>query len=1122
MTENPLIKSYSASDTAHQLYEHLHSDPTAKIHLKGSCGSSPTLYVASLLRKGVKLQLVIMNDKEEAAYFYNDLENLFDERHLEYFKRKVLFFPATYRRPYEIEKVDNNNVLRRTEVLKRLGSQERQSIIITYAEALSEKVVTRKYLKSNTLRINKDEGIGLDFVADLLLAYNFEATDFVSDPGQFAIRGGIIDLFSFSNDNPYRIEFFGDKVESIRSFDAVTQRSKDTLNHITVIPNLQSRQITEKRQSFLDYMPSHALIWIKELTTIKELLDNTFNLAHKTHQALADTVEHQSPETLFCKGEEALDDIRKRQCITLGSSPVFEETYNISVDQSPQPSFNKNFPLLISSLEEHTTSGHNCFILSDSPKQIDRLYKIFEDIIGDEDKVPVKPILLALHQGFIDHDQKVVCFTDHQIFERYHKFHLRDGYKRKEAITLKEIYNLQQGDFVTHIDHGVGRFDGLETIENNGKKQEAVRLIYKNSDILYVSIHSLHRIARYTGKEGTEPRLDKLGSNAWKNLKERTKKRVKDIARDLIKLYAKRLSTKGFAFTPDTYLQHELEASFIFEDTPDQITATQMVKEDMENPQPMDRLICGDVGFGKTEVAIRAAFKAVADSKQVAVLVPTTILALQHYHTFIERLQEFPCNIDYINRFRSTKQQKIILEKLANGNLDIIIGTHRLIGKDVIFNDLGLLIIDEEQKFGVSVKEKLRQMRVNVDTLTLTATPIPRTLQFSLMGARDMSVINTPPPNRYPIHTELQAFNEEQIRNAIHYELSRGGQVFFLHNRVQNINDIAGLVSRLIPDARVAVGHGQMDGKKLEQVMMDFINGDYDILVATTIIESGLDIPNANTIIINDAHTYGLSDLHQLRGRVGRSNKKAFCFLLTPPLSTLTSEAKKRLHAIEEFSNLGSGFNIAMRDLDIRGAGNILGAEQSGFISEIGYEMYHRILKEAVDELKKEEFSDVFKDTKIEKQQITRECQIETDLELLLPQSYVESTTERLNLYRELDAIDTEVQLTKFIEKIIDRFGALPQQTIDLIDAIRLRWLAGALGFEKVVLRNNRLSCYFPENQNDIYFQSDAFIRVIDFVKQNPKTCLLKEKNNMLRLIFPSVKQISDAISSLMKIKSSE
>jgi transcription-repair coupling factor (superfamily II helicase) len=1093
-----------------------------RFHLKGILGSSRALTMAALFEKQKTNFVAIITDKEKAAYFLNDLENILGEQDLPFHKKRVLFFPTSYRRPYEFEKTDNSNVLLRTEVLKRLGNSRRPTIVVTYPEALSEKVISQAYLKKNTFRLKTGELVDMDFVADLLLEYNFDRVDFVVEPGQFAIRGGLLDVYSYSNDHPYRIEFGTETIESIRSFNPSSQLSIDRLEHITLIPNVQDRLIHEKRGSFFRFVPGNPVVWIEETEMALAKIEKEFAKAVESFKGLGGEIKHLEPAELFCSRQEFLDDMLRSPLIEAGSGSYFKDAETYVFRTRPQPSFNKNFDMLLGSLEENAKQGYQNLILAANTKQIERIQLIFEDLLKNRniEDIPFEPVNIAVHEGFIDDDLKLLCYTDHQIFDRYHKFRLRDGFASRQAFTLKEIYDLKPGDFVTHIDHGVGRFDGLEIIDVNGRQQEAIRLNYKDSDLLYISIHSLHRISKYIGKDGTVPTLDRLGSNAWKNLKSRTKKRVKDIARELIGLYAKRKASNGFAYNPDTYMQYELEASFIYEDTPDQVKTTADVKTDMESSSPMDRLVCGDVGFGKTEIAVRAAFKAVADSKQVAILVPTTILALQHYHTFSERLAEFPCTIDYLNRFKSTAQQKKTLQALKEGKIDILIGTHRLLSKDVEFKNLGLLIIDEEQKFGVSAKERLRALRVEVDTLTLTATPIPRTLQFSMMGARDLSIINTPPPNRYPVQTEIRPWNEELIRDGIQYELSRGGQVFFVNNRVQNILDIAGTIQRIVPDAKIAIAHGQLEGSKLEKIMLDFIEGRYDVLVSTTIIESGLDISNVNTIFINDAHHYGLSDLHQLRGRVGRTNKKAFCYLLAPPASVLTDEARKRLRAIEEFSDIGSGLNIAMRDLDIRGAGNILGAEQSGFISEIGFEMYQRILDEAITELKETEFSDVFAGQIREK--YVKECQIETDLEILIPGDYITNTIERLSLYKELDGIEKEEELLAFREKLIDRFGPVPQQTDDLINTIRLRWLARKIGFEKIVLKNDLLTCYFLSDPESGYFKSEQFTRILGFIQTNPKDCRLKESDNRLRLTFKNVSDVAGALYWLESVLSEE
>jgi len=1121
MQHKDLISLFRQSKSLNNLIDVLR-DKNVKHHgVQGLIGSAHAVAIAAIFEDAGKQQhLVVLPDKEQSAYFYNDLENLFDERETEHNKKRVLFYPTTYKRPYEPEKLDAAYQLSRTEVMNRFLEGTRKTIVVTYPEALAEKVITKRYLSKNIMKLRKGEEVSLDFISDLLIEFNFEVVDFVAEPGQFAIRGGIVDVFSYSNENPYRIEFFGDEVESIRTFDPVNQLSITTLNSISLLPNVQDRTILEERIGFLDYIPSSTYLWFDDIELSINKITDEFSRANEIFASLSDSSERIKPEDLFLDGQQLQKKLIDFTSVEFSRNNYYKDAEIISFNQSPQPAFNNNFDLLINDLGLKSSDNFNNFILSDNVKQTERIYSIFEDIQHENPeagKAHFTALNLSLSSGFVDKDIKLACYTDHQIFNRYHKFLLREGFGRKEAITLKELYDLQTGDFVTHIDHGVGRFDGLQIIDNNGKKQETIRLIYKNSDLLYISIHSLHRISKYVGKDGTPPVLNKLGSNSWNKLKNKTKSRVKDIARDLIKLYAKRKASKGFAFMPDTYLQNELEASFIYEDTPDQFKATLDVKKDMEAENPMDRLVCGDVGFGKTEIAMRAAFKAVTDSKQVAILVPTTILALQHFKTFSSRLADFPVSIDYINRFKSAKQQKETIAKLKEGKLDIIIGTHRILSKDIEFKDLGLFIIDEEQKFGVSAKEKLKQFKANVDTLTLTATPIPRTLQFSLMGARDLSIINTAPPNRHPIQTELRSFGEDLIRDAIQYEIARGGQVFFVHNRVQNITHVYDMLKKFVPGIRIGIGHGQMEGKKLERVMLDFINGLYDVLLATTIIESGLDIPNANTIIINDAQNYGLSDLHQLRGRVGRSNKKAFCYLLSPPPSTLTSEAQKRLKAIGEYSELGSGFNIAMRDLDIRGAGNILGAEQSGFISEIGIEMYQKILDEALLELKETEFKDLFEE-ELKKQDFVKECQFESDLGIMIPNDYVTSSSERLSLYKELDNIEDEKGLDEYKMRLKDRFGDLPVETDALINTIRLRWLAKRIGFEKLTIKNNYMRGHFTGERDSEYFSSDSFGRVLEFVKTYPSASSMKEKNDKLQLVFGGVKSVDLALRLLRMI----
>ena len=1120
----------------------------------GLVGSAKAFAVEEQFREKGGQHLVICASKEDAAYFYNDLEALFGEREMDYSKKQILFYPTSYKRPYEPERPDNTYILSRTEVLQRLSTSERRTVIVSYPEALSEKVFTRKLLAKNTFKIKQGDKINLDFLTDLLFEYGFENVDFVVEPGQFAIRGGLIDVYSFANDNPYRIEFFGDEVDSIRSFDIASQLSIERLNNIVLLPNMQQQAFIEERESILEYLPKTTTIWIEEMGFFATQIDKEYDRAVEAWEKMvasssedASSVERApfttsspfgddrfiTPGKLFAKSDELLKALEAHPTIEFGNSTNVASLWdtNKNTDSgatelaspdgdahssrvfhtTPQPIFNKNFNLLIENINDYKAKGYQIILYSESSKQLDRIQAILNDIQHhDELHSDFERKLIAIHAGFIDHDQKVCRYTDHQIFERYHRYHLRDNFSTKQAITLKDLYDLKPGDYVTHIDHGIGRFEGLMTIELHGKEQEVLRITYNHGDTLYISVHSLHQIAKYSSKDGAEPSLSTLGSNTWNRLKSKTKSKVKDIARELIKLYAERKRSKGFQFAPDSYLQTELEASFIYEDTPDQLKATNDVKRDMESESPMDRLVCGDVGFGKTEVAIRAAFKAASDSKQVAVLVPTTVLALQHYQTFKNRLDGFPVNIEYLNRFKSAKQQKEILKQLEEGHIDIIIGTHRLTGKDVKFKDLGLLIIDEEQKFGVAVKEKLKEMKASVDTLTLTATPIPRTLQFSMMGARDLSVINTPPPNRYPVQTELRPFNGELIREAILFEMARNGQVFFIHNRVQNIMDVHDLIMSYVPGCRIAVAHGQMEGSKLEEIMLDFIGGEYDVLLCTTIVESGLDIPNANTIIVNDAHRFGLSDLHQLRGRVGRSNKKAFCYLLTPPFNTLTEEAQKRLRALEEFSDLGSGINIAMRDLDIRGAGNLLGAEQSGFINDIGFETYHKILDEAIAELKENEFADLF-DKETELVYVT-DCAIETDMEVMLPSDYVNSTAERISLYTELDHIKTEERLMEFTNQLIDRFGPIPKPVNDLLNTVRLRWIAKDLGFEKIALRDNIMTAHFVSNQASPYYETATYHQVMQYIISHPKRCALKEAHERLILTIKEVSTVTQAL----------
>jgi transcription-repair coupling factor (superfamily II helicase) len=1106
-----IIGHYARHPAIVQFADLLDKSADAKLRLTGLIGSSPAFVAAGLAQLKPSCQLFVLSDKEEAAYFLNDLESLFGERN-------VLFYPDSYRRPYQIEDTDNANVLMRTEVLNKISSSSQPYVVVTYPEALAERVVTKKDIEENTFRIAVGDKLSVSFLMDLLNEYGFHRVDFVSEPGDYALRGGIVDIFSFSNDDPYRLELYGDAVESIRSFDIASQLSEKQLEHILVLPNIQTVVTHERRDAFINFLPDNTLLWFKQYQLTADRIRKSFKVAKQAYKKQTSTISRLEPEKLFVDEDGFHNDVARRSAIEFGTKQAFEDAHTIAFNTKAQPAFNKNFDLLGKDLQQLKANNYSALLFSDNAKQVERLYSIFEDL---QKEVQFEPVMTSVHHGFIDNDLQLACYTDHQVFNRYKKSRLKTGYKKKtEAITLKELQSLQPGDFITHIDHGVGQFSGLEKIDVNGKMQEAIRIFYKNRDVLYVSIHSLHRIAKYVGKDGTEPTLDKLGSDHWKKIKNKTKSKVKEIAFDLIKLYAERKSKAGFQFSPDTYLQNELEASFLYEDTPDQLKATQDIKSDMEQAAPMDRLVCGDVGFGKTEIAIRAAFKAVADSKQVAVLVPTTILALQHYKTFKNRLKNFPCKVDYINRFKTSKEQKETLQRLAEGKIDIIIGTHMLAGKQVKFKDLGLLIIDEEQKFGVGVKDKLKTMKVDIDTLTLTATPIPRTLQFSLMQARDLSVINTPPPNRQPIQTEVHTFHEEIIRDVVTKEVSRGGQVFFINNRVQNIQEVAGMLQRLCPDVKVLIAHGQMKGDELEKKMMSFIDGDYDVLVATTIVESGLDIPNANTIIINNAHMFGLSDLHQMRGRVGRTNKKAYCYLLAPSLSTLTPEARKRLTAIEQFSDLGSGFQIAMKDLDIRGAGNLLGGEQSGFISEIGFEMYQKILNEAIQELKETEFKDFYQEDK--NKQYVQDCQLETDLEILIPDQYIANIAERLSLYKDLDNIETETALQQFEHMLTDRFGPIPKPTQALIQAIRLRWLAKAIGFEKLILKQQKLIGYFMTNSESDYFQSTTFGNILQYVQQHPGDVKLREKNDKLSLVFSNVKGIANAIQLLEAVYDDE
>ena len=1090
------------------------SQTGTKTHLKGLVGSSFSFVISTVFKAAEKPFLLVFNDKEEAAHYLNDLEQLCNDK-------DVLFYPGSYRRPYEIEETDNANVLLRAEVLNRINSQKKPAIIVTYPDALFEQVVTRKELERHTLKVGLKDKVSIDFVNEVLFEYQFKRVDFVTEPGEFSVRGGIVDVFSFSHDEPYRIEFFGDEVDSIRTFDVETQLSIEQIKKISIIPNVANKLLEENRQSFLKYIAQKTVVCIKNADLLFSRIDDFYDKAEDAFKSLSTDIKHAEPNELFCNATVLKKQLLDFSVVEFGTSTVFNNTSGKSVafNTTPQPAFNKQFNLLIEDLNTNYENGYTNYIACVSEQQAKRFHDIFDD--SHLDVKEYQTIILSLHQGFIDHDNKKVCYTDHQIFERYHKFHLKNGYAKKQAITLKELTNLDIGDYVTHIDHGIGRFGGLQKIDVEGKKQEAIKLVYGERDVLYLSIHSLHKITKFNGKDGKPPKIYKLGSNAWKTLKQKTKARVKHVAFNLIKLYAKRKTEKGYQYNPDSYMQHELEASFIYEDTPDQTTATADIKADMESERPMDRLICGDVGFGKTEVAIRAAFKAVDNGKQVAVLVPTTILAYQHSRTFKERLKDFPVTVDYVNRFRTAKEKRETLEGLEQGKVDILIGTHQLVNKNVKFKDLGLLIVDEEQKFGVAVKEKLKTLKDNVDVLTLTATPIPRTLQFSLMAARDLSVITTPPPNRYPIESHVIRFSEETIRDAVSYEIQRGGQVFFIHNRIENIKEVAGMIQRLVPDAKIGIGHGQMDGKKLEQLMLSFMDGGFDVLVSTTIVESGLDVSNANTIFINNANNFGLSDLHQMRGRVGRSNKKAFCYFITPEYSAMTDDARKRITALEQFTELGSGFNIAMKDLEIRGAGDLLGGEQSGFINEIGFDTYQKILNEAIEELKENEFKDLYNEDDANKVYV-KDVTIDTDFELLFPDSYVNNIAERLNLYTQLNNLKTEEELHIFETDLIDRFGELPKEVTDLLNSVQIKWLATKIGFEKIIMKQGKLIGYFLNDQQSRFYQSANFTKVLKFVQTNPSACKMKEKQTRiglrLMLTFENIKSVKQALEALQPI----
>ena len=1077
MSKELLLSSFLEGKAYKQLLQYIKEKTPC--HLRGLIGSAVSFVLSDLFKQTGRTLLFVGDDKEQAAYLLNDMELLLGQE-------QVLFFPSSYRRPYQTEEIDNANVLLRAEVLSRL--EQGAKVVVSYSEALFEKVLTRQQLDKNTLTLKRGERLSLDVLNETLFEYQFQRVDFVSEPGEFSVRGGIVDVFSFSNDTPYRIEFFSDTIESIRTFDVESQLSLQQVPSVVIIPNIENKLAGEQRTSFLSLLPEDTLIFTQDFELFAPKWERMYQKAQEAFQTLTGEVAHLPPEALFSNAHQATKEFESHYLIKINPYAPQEETgEEVDFALRPQPSFNKRFELLIEHFKEKYSEGYTNYICCVTAQQAQRFLDIFEEL---HQEVPCSLIEFSLSEGFSDPSNKINCYTDHQILERYHKFNIRNGYAKKQAITLKELQQLTIGDYVTHIDHGIGKF--------------AIKLIYGDRDVLYVSIHSLHKISKYNGKDGAPPKLYKLGSTAWKALKQKTKARVKQIAFNLIQLYAKRKEAVGYAFAPDSYLQKELEASFIYEDTPDQSKATLEVKQDMESARPMDRLVCGDVGFGKTEVAIRAAFKAVDNSKQVAVLVPTTILAFQHYQTFSQRLKGLPVRVEYLNRFRTTKEKNQVLADLAQGKVDILIGTHQIVNEKVKYKDLGLLVIDEEQKFGVAVKDKLKTLRENIDVLTLTATPIPRTLQFSLMAARDLSVITTPPPNRYPIDSQIITFNEEVIRDGIAYELQRGGQVFFIHNRVENIKEVAGMIQRLVPDARISIGHGQMDGKDLEEVMLAFINGDYDILVSTTIIESGLDVPNANTIFIHNAQHFGLSDLHQMRGRVGRSNKKAFCYFITPNLSELPEDSRKRMQAIAQFSELGSGIHI-----------DLLGGEQSGFINDIGFDAYQKILQEAVTELKENEFADLYTDTTQEPVYLT-DTQVDSDFELLFPDNYINNITERLNLYNELSNLKNEEELAQYEYRLTDRFGPLPPQAKDLLNSVRIKWLATQMGIERLVMKQGKMLGYFIADQQSKFYQSGAFQRVLNFVQRNSDKCHLTEKEtrNGLRLIitFDKITTIDKAL----------
>ncbi len=1122
MNEQSLFERYKQSPLLNNLVDRIamsqNESKPFQAFLQNLNGSSAAFVLQAIFTNAKTSHLnhvVVLNDAEEAAYFFNSIESVTEALDL-------FYFPSSFKSPHNFSVLNPSHVMLRTEALTKISMGGNKKIIVTYPEALFEKVVMAKTLQQNIIQIKTNDNLDVNGLMQQMVDYGFERTDFVYEPGQFALRGGILDIYSFGNEKPYRIELFGEEVDSIRLFDPASQLSERKLLQVNIIPNVTTQFEDTNKIPLLEFLAKDTIVWLKDWDVTKQKGVDQYESVQTfiTHHAAMNKADDADPH----KKESHVDDFETVEDTeqTLQNHTLIEwgfhahlSTEKIVFNTQSQPIFNRQFQYLIANLQDLEKQGYALYLFAEQAKQLERLHAIFTDL---KTEIQFTPIVKSIHEGFIDHDHKILCYTDHQIFQRYHKYKVKQAYSKSKAITLRTLRDLQSGDYVTHIDHGVGVYSGLQKIDVNGHVQEAVRIIYKDSDILYVNINSLHKISKYTGKEGAPPKVNKLGSDAWVKLKDKTKAKVKAIAFDLIKLYAHRKAQAGFAFTPDNYMIHELEASFMYEDTIDQAKAIADVKKDMEQPSPMDRLVCGDVGFGKTEVAVRAAFKAAIDGKQVAVLVPTTILAFQHYKTFKERLKDFPVTVDYINRFKSSAEKKETIEKVKAGKVDILVGTHGILGKEVGFKDLGLMIIDEEQKFGVAHKEKLKTLRTTVDCLTLTATPIPRTLHFSLMGARDLSIINTAPANRQPIHTEVQVFHEDIIRESIYYETERGGQVFFIHNRVQGLSEMCAMIQKLCPDLSIGFAHGQLEGHQLEEKILDFIERRYDVLVCTNIVESGVDIPNVNTIIVNNAHHFGLSDLHQLRGRVGRSNKKAFCYLLAPPMSTLPDDSRKRLQTLEQFSELGSGFQIAMRDLDIRGAGNLLGGEQSGFMAEIGFEMYQKILAEAVRELKRSDFQELFKEEISKQDDFVTDCTIDTDLEIMIPDSYVENIGERLSLYTRLDQSENDEELEQMKLELVDRFGPLPEPVNDLFITIQCRRLAIALGFEKMTLKEETMRCFFINRPDSPYFESDTFKNLLGFTQTSMNNANFKQVGKTFILIIKDIKGMEDCLRTLTKM----